>query len=77
MFRRPGTPRSPSMLDDHLVDPDLMDDRTTDSDSTTRGDFAANVLARDNSCVMTGSTVVQVCHIIPHSKGHQVCLIIS
>ena len=55
-----------------------MDDRTTNTTvSTGRGDFAQKVKARDRTCVMTGDGYtgnLEACHIIPHSKGHQVSL---
>jgi len=64
------------MLDECLLDPDLMDDKTSDASSisTSRGDFADRVAGRDTTCVTTNSEEdCQACHIIPHSKGHQVC----
>jgi len=67
MFRRPRTPRSLSMLDELLLDPDLMDDRT--SDVSDRGDFGTRVTVRDHTC---GSTYFDACHIVPHAKGHKV-----
>jgi hypothetical protein len=65
-----------SMSDPFLLDPDLMDDRTSDSStiSVRRADFAQRVTARDTTCLMTGSTSnFQACHIIPHAKGNRVC----
>jgi len=65
-----------SMSDPSLLDPDLMDDRTSDSSaiSTRRADFAQRVTDRDGTCLMTGATSnFQACHIIPHAKGNQVC----
>ncbi|KAF8235720.1 hypothetical protein L208DRAFT_1422326 [Tricholoma matsutake] len=59
-----------------LLDPDLMDMRTSDASaiSTSQGKFREDVTARDGTCVMTGTGEgFQVCHIIPHAKGHQVC----
>jgi hypothetical protein len=78
-FRRPRTLRSPSMLEAYLLDPDLMDDRTSDESaiSTSRYDFGTRVRSRDRTCVMTATHYVQACHIVPHAKGHQVCLNIS
>ncbi|KIL55307.1 hypothetical protein M378DRAFT_188679 [Amanita muscaria Koide BX008] len=69
----------PDSQDPFLLDPDLMDDRTSDSSaiSTRRADFAQRVTDRDGShgtCLMTGATTnFQACHIIPHAKGNQVC----
>ena len=63
------------MLVPFLLDPDLMDDRTSvgSYSSTGRGSFAKRVNARDGTCVMTGDTDYPVaCHIIPHAKGHEV-----
>jgi hypothetical protein len=62
------------MLESFLLDPDLMDERTSDSSyvSSSRGDFRQRVAARDGTCVMTGTGNVQVCHVVPHAKGHQV-----
>ena len=56
-----------------LLDPDLMDDRTSDASVLTdnRGKFRGDVIRRDGTCVMTGANEVQACHIIPHAKGHQ------
>jgi hypothetical protein len=56
-FRHARTPRSPSILEAFLLDPDLMDDRTSDASdiSTSRGDFRDRVVARDGTCVMTGA----------------------
>jgi hypothetical protein len=78
-FRRPSTLCSPSMLEAYLLDPDLMHDRTSDGSaiSISRGDFRDKVRVRDGSCVMTAARFVQACHIVPHAKGHQVCLNIS
>ena len=52
-----------------------MDDRTSDASdiSASRGDFRDRVVARDGTCVMTGTENFQACHIVPHAKGHQVC----
>ena len=63
------------MLEPHLLDPNLMDDRTSDAsyNSISWGNFRQRVTDHDGTCVMTGSTIVTACHIIPHSKGHQVC----
>ena len=64
------------MLEPFLLDPDLMDDRTSldgSQMSTARGDFAQRVKGRDGTCVMTGDADYPVaCHIIPHAKGHEV-----
>jgi HNH endonuclease len=64
------------MLESFLLDPDLMDERTSDSSyvSSSRGDFRQRVAARDGTCVMTGTGTpyAQACHIVPHAKGHQV-----
>jgi hypothetical protein len=67
------------MSDPFLLDPDLMDDRTSDLDlsasiSTHQADFAHRVTDRDGTCLMTGTpSNFQACHIIPHAKGNQVC----
>ena len=49
-----------------------MDVRTSDS-STDQANFRQRVIDRDGACLMTGTTYVQPCHIIPRAKGHQVC----
>ena len=66
------------MLEPFLLDPDLMDDRshrTSDAStiSSDRANFIQRVTDRDGTCVMTGSTTFQACHIVPHAKGRQVC----
>ena len=62
------------MLEPFLLDPDLMDERTSDASyvSSSQGNFRQRVAARDGNCVMTSTQRVQACHIIPHAKGHQV-----
>ena len=72
------------ILDPCLIDPDGMNDRTSDirtsdasSISVLEKIFRREVIARDKTCVMTGATLPEghdACHIIPHAKGHQVCL---
>jgi hypothetical protein len=63
----------------YLLDPDLMDDRTSDASdiSSSRGNFRDRVVARDGTCVMTGATGFQACHIIPHAKGPQYLINLS
>ncbi|KAF8340798.1 hypothetical protein F5887DRAFT_1136407 [Amanita rubescens] len=64
----------PNSQDPFLLDPALMDDRTSDSSSISirRADFAQGVTDRDGTCLMTGATSnFQACHIIPHAKGSQ------
>jgi hypothetical protein len=65
------------MLGPLWLDPDLMDDRTSDgfpeSISSSRSDFNQRVIDRDGTCVMTGSTGFGPFHIIPHAKGDSVC----
>lgn len=64
------------MLDTFLLDPNLMDDQTSDTSAAitiNRRKFRDDVIMRDGTCVMNGSNGVQACHIIPHAKGHQVC----
>ena len=59
-----------------LLDPDLMDDRTSiaTAESTNRGDFRQRVTDRDGVCVLTGNEENFIaCHIVPHAKTHQVC----
>jgi hypothetical protein len=62
------------MLESFLLDPDLMGERTSESShvSSSWGDFRMRVAARDGTCVMTGTSYVQACHVVPHAKGHQV-----
>ena len=62
------------MLGYLLLDPDMMDGRTSDSSDITdrRASFRARVVARDEHCVLTGAKACQACHIIPHAKGDQV-----
>jgi len=65
-----------SMSDPFLLDPDLMDERTSDASaiSIRRADFVQGVTDRDGSCLMTGTiSHLEACHIIPHAKGNQVC----
>ena len=63
--------------DSRLLDPNLMDDRTSyTSDVTSRRvHFRDDVVNRDRRCVVTGTgpTQCEACHIIPHAKGDQVC----
>lgn len=57
-----------------LLDPDLMDNRASDSSaiSIRQRDFAQDVIDRDGTCLMTGAaTNFQACHIIPHAKGSE------
>ncbi|KAF8737659.1 hypothetical protein AX14_012536 [Amanita brunnescens Koide BX004] len=57
-----------------LLDPDVMDNRTSDSSaiSIRRENFVKGVTDRDGSCLMTGATSnFRACHIIPHAKGSQ------
>ena len=64
-----------SISDRILLDPDLMDDRTSDSSATSirRHNFAQEVNNRDRTCLVTGAvTNTEVCHIIPHAKGNEV-----
>jgi nicotinamide mononucleotide (NMN) deamidase PncC len=59
-----------------LLDPDLMDDRTSiaTAESTSQGDFRQRVTDRDGACVLTRNEENLVaCHIVPRSKTHQVC----
>jgi hypothetical protein len=61
-----------------LLDPDMMDDRTSisiaTSESTSWSDFRQRVTARDETCVLThGEENLTACHIVPHAKTHQVC----
>jgi hypothetical protein len=62
------------MLESFLLDPDLMDERTSDAShvSSSQGDFRQSVAARDGNCVVTGTRYVQACHVVPHAKGHEV-----
>ncbi|KAF8626969.1 hypothetical protein AX15_004609 [Amanita polypyramis BW_CC] len=56
-----------------LADVDAVDDRTSVSSdlSTRRSAFRANVIERDQTCVLTGNPARQCIayHIIPHAKG--------
>jgi hypothetical protein len=66
------------MLEVFLINPDLMDDRTSDTSESAitinRDNFRKEVIEHDGTCVMTGSEArVQACHIVPHAKGHKVC----
>ena len=75
-FGDPSTLNAHSMSDPILLDPDLMADRTSDSStiSTHQGDFAQRVTDCDGICLITGVTKnFQACHIVPHTKGSQVC----
>jgi len=59
-----------------LLDPDLMDDRTSiaTAESASRDDFRQRVVDRDGTCVLTGNEENLIaCHIVPHAKTHQVC----
>lgn len=56
---------------------DAMDDRSSyaSTDSYRQADFRQNIINRDRVCVMTSQPVhsCQACHIIPHSRGDEVC----
>lgn len=77
------TCHSPLLLEKFLLDPNLMNDRQSDrvaSDASlitdNQCDFRDDVIRRDGTCVMTGSSLgdgLQACHIVPHAKGHLVC----
>ncbi|KAF8338530.1 hypothetical protein F5887DRAFT_1273085 [Amanita rubescens] len=58
-----------------LLDPKGMDNRTSSSDTSNvtsrRVNFNRDVVNRDRWCVMTGTTLFEPCHIIPHAKGDQ------
>ena len=60
--------------DFRLLDPKGMDDRTSYSSNVTsrRANFKQDVVNRDRCCVMTGTTLYDACHIIPHAKGDRV-----
>ncbi|KAF8345752.1 hypothetical protein F5887DRAFT_1061647 [Amanita rubescens] len=60
--------------DFRLVDPKVMDDRTSYASEVTsrRANFKQDVVNRDRCCVMTGATLFEACHIIPHANGDQV-----
>jgi hypothetical protein len=59
-----------------LLDPNLMDDRTSYTSDVTsrRAAFRDDVVNRDSRCVATAvsSELCEACHIIPHAKGDQV-----
>jgi hypothetical protein len=63
-----------------LLDPDLMHgtnsadaSESSVSISTSRIDFIHRISARDGACVMVNDKrSCEACHIVPHSKGHQV-----
>lgn len=54
-----------------------MHDRasTTSAVTTRREVFRQRIISRDGGCVMTGAAAehCEACHIIPHSKGDEVC----
>ena len=60
--------------DFRLLDPKVMDDRTsyTLDVNRRRPNFKQNVVNRDKCCVISGTTQFEACHIIPHAKGDQV-----
>ena len=60
--------------DFRLLDPKVMDDRTsyTLDVNRRRPNFKQNVVNRDKCCVISGTTQFGACHIIPHAKGDQV-----
>jgi hypothetical protein len=60
--------------DFRLLDPKVMDDRTSTTSNLTsrRASFKQDLNARDGCCVMTGTKESTACHIIPHAKGDQV-----
>lgn len=82
-FQPARTGRSPFLLDNFLLHPDLMNDRhsdrvTLDASILTdnRRNFRDDVIGRDGACLVTAisqANHIQACHIVPHSKGHQVC----
>ena len=66
------------MLESCLLDPDLMDERTSATSSyvsSGQADFRHMVAARDGTCVMTGTGApyMEACHVVPHAKGPEVC----
>jgi len=74
-------PHSPLILDPRWLDIEMMDDRASYASGRTsrRADFRQDIINRDGTCVMTGTPPenCQACHIVPHSKGDQVCPNIS
>lgn len=83
IFRHARTGPSPFLLYSFLFDPDLMDDRYSDRVASealiltdNRRNFRDEVIGRDGTRLVTGisqANHIQACHIVPHSKGHQVC----
>ena len=75
-FEQTGTCYSSLSIDNDfcLLDPKGMDDRTSYSSNVTscQVNFKQDVVNRDRCCMMTGTTLYDACHIIPHSKGDQV-----
>ena len=61
-----------------LLDPDLIHNMNTEalsfSISTNQSDFIYRINQCNRACVLTNDlgTYSEVCHIVPHSKGHQV-----
>ena len=75
-FKEIRTCYSSLMIDNdfRLLDPKVMDDRSSYSSEVTsrEADFRQDVVNRDRRCVVTGSEESEGCHIIPHAKGDQV-----
>ena len=59
-----------------LVDPQAINNRSSDASDVTEGraDFIEGIVDRDETCRGIGEQVMHctVCHIIPHSKGENV-----
>lgn len=81
-FNIPFHSFSSPMLDPLWLHADMMDDRASfdrssfETATTSHSiHFRRDIINRDTSCVMTGETAgnCQACHIIPHSKGDEVC----
>jgi len=69
------------LLEPRWVDVDMMNDRIsyTSAQTSRRADFRRDIIDRDVTCVMSGSPPegCQACHIVPHTRGDQVCPNIS
>jgi hypothetical protein len=74
-------PLSPLLLETRWLDVDMMNDRASYSSvrTTRRADFRQDLIDRDGTCVMSNSPPrnCQACHIVPHSRGDEVCPNIS
>ena len=63
------------------VDPELSKTRigTSSSQTSRQENFRDDIISRDGSCVLTGGNALDcdATHLLPHSKGNDVCPLLS